>query len=470
MTSVQNPRPRLNGNKVNIIIAFIMLFSWSGCDAIRSLVVGPQPKPPTEDPRKPDLPPAMDTIDWAEPIDPLPPVSDLPAEPRVDDAIEDIIPEDPKFFATYEIAVLLPFIADGNTSPPGSIPTQRAMAFYHGMLMGLEELKNQQINLQLYVRDTRGEARSMERILQNDRDVANAHVFIGGARTDELKILADFGKSKGRLVISPFAGGSEGITNNPWYLQANPSINSISKSVFDHINRHIPNASVTLVASRTEDDRSRLKIFNDNYNALNQHGLKDTLPQYLIEAGRGIPTVNFSKYLRKDKTNVFVIPSWSSENLILAIAQELSLKSRDYDIVVFGMPQWDRFEQINFDFFELINLHIPTPTFIDVFDPKFRKFASDFNDQFGYIPDRAACLGHDLIIYTGQMLKKHGVDFRYHLEASPGNLTYTNFYFQRQVEERSGFLGMRSRQIRIFENEFVDILQFRNHKFQKAEY
>ncbi len=470
MTSVPNHRPPLSGNRYTALLAVAMLLLWSGCDAIRNLVTGPQPRPPAEkvDPRK-ELPP-MDTIQWTDPADPLPPIV-TPAEPRIDDIVEEIIPEDPKIFATYEIAVLLPFMTSNRASMPGSISTQRAMAFYHGMLLGLDELRKESINLQLYIRDTEADAGAMRRILNTDRDVSQAHIFIGGARSEEIKVLAEHGRNAQRIVISPFAGASDGIHNNPWFLQVNPGMHSISRTVMQHIARQALNANVTLVAADNQDERSRLKVFEEAYRELPGSGFtRDSLNKYLIPATRGVPHVNVNPYLKKGRVNVFVVPSWSSENMVLALVQELSLKSREYDIMVFGMPQWDRFEQINFDFFEHVNLHIPSPSYTDVFNEDFMSFATTFYERFGYIPDRAACLGHDLIIYTGRMLSKHGIDFRYYLEEEPGDLPHNRFVFRRQIETTSGIFGLQRRQIRHFENEFVDILQYRDYRFQKARH
>jgi len=175
-------------------------------------------------------------------------------------------------------------------------------------------------------------------------------------------------------------------------------------------------------------------------------------------------------YINVGGTTVILVPSYKSEPFVYALLRKLYIAKKPGDrIVVYGLPSWQRFERIDFDYYENLNVHISAGTFVDSQDPDVRLFKQRYFDKYATPPADEAVLGYDVTLFTGRMLKKYGTKFQLNLEQE-GSLPYlqSKFNFERIVLNPS-FNDANMDRIDQFENKFVHILKFDNYYFQPAD-
>ena len=181
--------------------------------------------------------------------------------------------------------------------------------------------------------------------------------------------------------------------------------------------------------------------------------------------------------MNETDTMVFIIPSWSSESFIYSFLRKVDLARIPVDdngselpqkyIVIYGMPQWMTFERIDYDYYEQLNVHVSSNSFINPLSPEVQFFKRRYFDRFGSVPNEEAFLGYDIMLYFGRMINKHGTKFQYVLEQESLQTMHTLFDFERVVLPVS--TGFENGEIQQFENKHINILKFEDFQFQLAD-
>ncbi len=138
------------------------------------------------------------------------------------------------------------------------------------------------------------------------------------------------------------------------------------------------------------------------------------------------------------------------------------------DIVVYGMNTWLDFAQIDFEYYEKLHLHVSSASYVDDNDERVKQFKQKFFQSYGTVPDEAAFLGYDVMLYFGKMLAKNGKNFASKLDTSPYDVLHGRFEFNRVVLDPSKHKEDLNYYDQL-ENTFVHILKFQNFRLQSAD-
>jgi hypothetical protein len=258
--------------------------------------------------------------------------------------------------------------------------------------------------------------------------------------------------------------------DNHFYIQVNPSLKSHCEAITKHIRKKHQPENVVLVALDLPEEKARFKYFQDA-NTLIEKGKTGKKFQELLvpEKGTNFHNIDVSKYFKPGATTVFVVPSWSNQTFIYSLLRHLlSKQSEGEDIIVYGMSMWLDFEQIDFEYYEKLRLHVSSASYINNNDERVRQFRRKYFDTYGTVPNEEAFLGYDVMLYFGKMLAKHGKGFPAKLDTSPSDVLHGRFEFNRIVlypERHKEDLDYFDQ----LENTFVHILKFRDFHLQPAD-
>ena len=174
-----------------------------------------------------------------------------------------------------------------------------------------------------------------------------------------------------------------------------------------------------------------------------------------------------SAYLR-DKAHSLNHPNpFSNESFVYSLMHKLNLAKRDQEVVVYGMPQWMRFERIAYDYFEQLNVHVSSDTYIEMEAPKVRTFRQEFFNQFGTVPTEDAFVGYDVVNYFVDMMIKKGTRFQEVIDQYPVDNLHTSFKFEG-VPIPNAQPEQKSNTVNHYENSHVNILEFKDYQFKPA--
>jgi hypothetical protein len=110
-----------------------------------------------------------------------------------------------------------------------------------------------------------------------------------------------------------------------------------------------------------------------------------------------------------------------------------------------------------------MNVHISAASWYDYGAPEVKAFQQKFYDASGTIPDEDGFTGYDVTLFTGRMLKQHGLSFPDFLPRESFKTLQGNFQIQKHSSNPTPDSGPR--QYDYLENRAVHILKFDKNGF-----
>lgn len=377
-----------------------------------------------------------------------------------------------EFLSSYNVAVVLPFLSERYSPTATNLPANSdwALNFYGGVKMALEDLASENISMNVSVIDGRETSMAaVQQLTRANQDLQKANVIIGPYRSETAQILATFAKQNNAVLFSPYTTSTEVTANNDNYVQVNPSLRTHCEAITRHARQRFKPEQIVLVCRDKEQEVDRLKYFQDE-NARLSGGFNVTrFKEYIVSDEANLSSTDMFSLISLEDTTVFIMPSWSNETFVYNFLRNLDLARRENtEIVVYGMPQWMQYEIIDYDYYERLNVHVSSSSYLDPLSPDVQFFRRRFFDRFGALPKEEAYLGYDATLFCGKMLKQYGTKFQYALEREPTQMLHTRFDFERVVVS-SGIGRTENLPIQRFENKYVNILKFQDYQFKLAE-
>lgn len=438
---------------------FFLLFSlalasllFTLCNPAKKTTSTPGPKPPVTGGIKPRYEP-MDTVRWTPAPNAKPPIGNpsgiaLP-------------PVTPYTGQTYRLALLLPFLTNQVDPATQVIPEKSdlALQFYSGASLALQKLSAEEgLNLSVDVFDTQVNDADFQRLLSNPR-IDKAQVVIGPIRSSHVTMMAERIKKTRQIMISPESPNMDLTSRNPDFIQTNPSLRAHCAAITRHVLQYHRPDAITLVCKQKEADR--LPYFQQ----ANPMGNPPFSELIVPDDAANFDNIDLKRYFRPGRTAVFVLPSWASQDFLMAFLRKLRASRGASRVEVYGMPQWRNFENIEPEYFAEMNVHISSASFVDRSAEAARAFRQAFYDAYGTVPNDDAYNGYDVTLFAGKMLKKYGLSFPQRLALEP---PYEGLHAQFQFAKvfSTGAVDDLLNEYDYLENTFVHILKFENYKFK----
>jgi ABC-type branched-subunit amino acid transport system substrate-binding protein len=407
MISVPSLLQRLSGS--NLAFTTLVIFGLISCSTPRKVVEKPAPpstpvETPAEekvsqyDPKtdKVILVPRdaikTDTVRWTE--DPTPPI--------VTD--EKVISPGPVGTDHLEITLLMPFNAANaplfsDQQDPKLI---RFIQYYAGMLMAMDQMGFPLTNVRVNTIDVDDPSASVSQLMTRP-EVRNADVIVGPYVKEDIDAIATFGLRNEIMVVSPWLPAYSIDEENPFLIQLFPGLNAHAQAITTYIKDEMPGKKVYVVGRDTPVERNRIQLFSRN------NGLKT---EELIIKDRSPDLVNTDLHalLSDDAGTIFILPYYSKndESFVNAFMRKLHAEKDTREAIVFGLPQWTSFTNLNANYMESLSLHLSISAFIDVASPAYKEFRTGFFNKFHAVPDINAFLGYDLMTWLSNRVTQYG--------------------------------------------------------------
>ncbi len=426
-------------------ISFLLLVALTvliACNPARRSSSGPtRPNPPVKP--TPGKPAPMDTIRWTPNNSGKPPIGGVPNKPAPTTTDE-----------TYHIAFLLPFLSNQMAGTVVPEKSRLAVQFYAGAKIALEQLSDEErINLVADVWDTQASDADFQKLMSNPR-LEKTSVFIGPVRSSHVEAFAEWTKERRKILISP-ESPSVGLTSqNPDFVQLNPSLRAHCAAITRYIRKTSRPDAVTLVCKQKEADR--LLYFQEANTGIG--GSTNFAELVLPDETTNFDKVDLRKYLRAGRSSVFVLPTWASQDFVMAFLRKLKEIKGSNRVEVYGMPQWRNFEALDPEYLSSLNVHISSASWLDYSVQEVKGFQQKFYTATGTIPDEDGFNGYDATLFAGRMLAKYGLSFPERLDEMTTTTLRGQFSFSKIFG--SGAVDDGQNNPDYWENTFVHILKF----------
>ncbi len=366
--------------------------------------------------------------------------------------------------AKRNVAVVLPFLANkGGTQIDEN--SMWAVGFYSGAKLAFENLASSGIHLDVSVMDTENSNAKVDNLLKGV-DLQKADLIIGAYKRDNVEVLADFAKRNNKPLVVPYTAQMGMAVDNPNYIQVNPSLKSHINAITRHARKSYRTDQVILVVQDKAEEKERLKYFQQANAAIEGSSAAKFKELIVPTANR---TINVKDYIKPGQTSVFIVPVWSDETFVYSLLRQLMmLHTEGEEIIVYGMPQWKDYDQIDFEFYEKLNVHISSAFYVDNAEERVKQFRQKYFDTYGTVPSEEAFIGYDVMLYFGRMVDKYGKDLAQRIDRDDYDVLHGRFDFERVVlnpeqhREQSSYFDQ-------LENGYVHILQFQDFQFRPAD-
>ncbi len=306
----------------------------------------------------------------------------------------------------------------------GTVPF---LEFYEGAMMAVDSLVRAGLSVVLNVYDTGRSAEKVREIIRKP-EFRQSDLIIGPVYPDNMKIVSDWARANSVNLVSPLTTRRELLYDNPYLFQVTPSASAELEQASIFIS-NFPSSNFVLIHKDDHFERNTVEAFKNN---IFRHFSYNSEFENLVfkEVIYTDPAVNIEQSLVKDGRNIVIVPS-TDQAFVSNILMRLNILTRNYDITIFGLNEWQRFANIEVEYLHNMEFHFASPFYINYEDKNVKRFLAGFRDKYNTEPSHYGFQGYDIMFYFLQAMKKYGPDFRDCLPAMSTELLQADFLFRK---------------------------------------
>lgn len=333
---------------------------------------------------------------------------------------------------TLKVALMLPFHMNEKVNP-------YFVDFYRGVLIAMEDLKNEGYDIELAVFDTYGSGEKINDIINYEDGLREAQLIIGPVYEGELRYVVGFAEENEIPVVSPLADITSLQSPVLFQMQAENSYKYDKlKEIFDG-SRDI----VTIYANTVDSDFiSEIQSLSSSANTIDLNYKFDRGSFFYRRNADGTSgaEIDIVEFMRTQSSKAYVIAAKSDTDVDRILTTLASTKasvvarSMSYgDYIVVGNRKWKQSSTIEKQSFFRNDVIFISPYYANRSNENVRIFDSRYVKAYGALPTMYSYRGYDAaIIFCRKMFD--GIDGRI-LEqtftplATPYNFLYEDGYY-----------------------------------------
>ncbi len=384
---------------------------------------------------------------------------------------------------TYNIAFLLPLYLDKNDAIERESnyleekseiykKSNYALEFYSGAKIAIDTLNKAGMGLNIHVYDTKNDTQqTFDLVSKNEFD--NMDLVIGPFYSKNFKIAAEILSRRDVPIIAPLSSKGNLLENIPNAFQVIPTKKRQMKYLSDFIYENYMHSTITLLRRDNSNEltlkleagkidsalylKNKKKISDEEkYADWMISALEtDSLAAYkeIIVEGNVIDSIHHELDSMAE-TNVILIPS-IEKDFVIDLLTKLNA-TRDSNIVVFGMPDWVNFKELNYEYLMNLDVHLPNSGILSYQDSLTQYFIDHYQETTNSAPsERFAFSGFDVTYYFLSLIYQYGgLSSNMYLE--PKNLLNLNFDYNYKRNEKN---GSRNQAVQIIKYENLEVIR-----------
>jgi len=369
-----------------------------------------------------------------------------------------------KLLDSYNIALMIPFYLDDisqidlddpdiKEKDPSDYTSFTFVQYYEGILLAIDSLKKMGFSANISVYDVDEDSVKTNNLLQKP-ELAKMQLIIGPFFDNSLKVVARFAKKHNIKVVDPVSIDDNILKGNPTVFKASPSTSMQLKQLAVYIANRFPSSPIIIVHNSKENEKDYLDVFKTALNTeLKKAGKKDSSFFIVNYNQSGFDAI--TKHFSQSDTNIVVTLS-NGEVFVTNYVSDFNNVYDQYNMIVFGLPSWKNFDNIETEYLQNINLHLFSSSFVDYTDTDVNKFISLYRNQYKTEPDKYAFQGFDVAMFFFSALMKYGVYFEKCIDKMNGTYLQSNYKFVK-TGSKDGY-----------DNTFLNIYRYEDYRFVDA--
>lgn len=348
-----------------------------------------------------------------------------------------------KNYGPLKVSLLLPLNIEGGKSNMDPFLAD----YYEGVMMGLDSLRSLGMDVVVNVYDTKGDTAAIRKLTWK-KELAESNLIIGPTFKAGYAMLSKYTLPRKITLVSPFSNAYLYSDSNKYSVYCTPDDKGYAMTLARFIKEKYPNANLLLFNDGSQEDKDfiwRFKVV-----ARDSFGLSKWRDVTYNAA------LDMTTLLKQDSVNIIFAPTGNEK-----IASQLltQLKDPAYNNILITLESWLDFKHLSFQTYELWGqnrLHVLTSYYINDFDGQVINFKIRYKNKYGAYPSGFAVRGFDHILAFGcTFLDNRAETIAEGLQQSECRGMHNRFIFRSNGK--------------ILENRGVNIIEFKNHRFQRIE-
>jgi len=342
---------------------------------------------------------------------------------------------------TLEIALLVPFylneVNEINTDFSShtyqvrktNIRSFTYIQFYQGFVLALDSLKKTGLSVKLHVFDITEDIQSARNFIGKP-EMKKLDFIVGPFFAEPFKIVANFAKDNNIMIINPVVTDTKSLpaSNNLFNIALSPDL-QLERYVSYLYKKHA-DKNIIIVHNNTPNEKSISSLLKSYWSSIvGADSLKFPYTEVLYNQTGLTSVIN---NISSAKTN-FILCLSNNEAFISNFIRKISEIQKDSSIALFGLPSWQKFNNIELAYLQTLNYHYFTTDYINYQDSVTDEFIAKFRQKYEIEPDEYAFSGYDIAQFFLSSLNMYGPQFtqcinniEYHPVGYGYNFRYNN--------------------------------------------
>ncbi len=342
----------------------------------------------------------------------------------------------------YNVAFFLPIYAkENNFNDKYTVGGE----FYEGALMGIEDFKGATIKLQVQVFDTENDTIEIKEILKKT-DLKKYDLIVGPLFASAFQIVANQAKADSVVCVSPFSQIFKVVGGFPNVHKITPSATTIVDQSAQYIAKRHGRQNVIFVTNANKKDAGSMALYRAKLDlAFGKLGY--TFKELTFKVGSKIP----EDLLSTSGENFLVFPC-SDQALVGTFVDQLHDLSYKYILRIWGLNQWQNYDNLAFDKLNRLNLHFARTGYADTENKAVEVVNRRCREKYKTDASEYFLQGYDIITYYIAMLQKYGTGVNKCVLCEPK-------YKGLQTDFKMGLSNAANG----LENTAIQIMQYKNN-------
>lgn len=356
----------------------------------------------------------------------------------------------PEKMQQIKMGVLLPLKQNHSES-------RKMVEFYQGLLLAVEDLKNQGTSVTVYAYDCGKNVADMKAVL-TEPALADVDVIFGPLASAQIPALSDFCKKKKIKMVLPFSAQCDEVYKNPYLYVSNVPRNYLFEEAYKLIQDQFSTRQFLIwnTGEQREDD---LEFIKGLKKMLDSKGI----PYREVSAGSSAGVLQDN--LSLGRKNI-IVPNSASLNALKRMCAELNTfraANPEYRFSLLGHPEWQTYTGSQLNNFFQFDTYIYSSFYKNMnktaCGPFETRFEKDFHAGLQNTYPSFGMLGYDLGRFFLKGLANYGSGFNDKIGSLKTAPLQNDFYFRR-ASNWSGFINHKVELIHYTPQKKIDVIEF----------
>jgi hypothetical protein len=351
----------------------------------------------------------------------------------------------------YRIDVVLPlniesYSLDKKSKTKLTEMTQSSLSFIEGVKLAVDTLKHLDYQADVYVHDIPN-TDVLNQIVKND-SFQHSDLIIGFVPVNQVESWGLYAASKKINFLSAFAPSDANISNNPYFLLLNPSLESNCQAILNQIEKKkYTKRPLLIYRTSISIDSTAFGYFNDEENKKFES----------LSCKLFLDSLQYNNF-DSATTNVIVMPIMDA-NYAENIINNIKKTYPDYTFEIYGMPSWKsitttkKMQELG----DNIKIFTTNAYHFDGTVSKGVSLTERYKAKYGGRISDFGIRGYEITLWMVDLLDKYGTIFNQHMKDN-SMASFTNFSFTPKWDKENNFYYFENKNLYLYQYHAGNVL------------